>query len=88
MELNGDVRDVITILHGAGGTYMYNLVKNVITKILGNETGEIGLVDLDDSAVISGVAFTTDSYTISPYFSLEEILGDWLSAALLMIWQW
>lgn len=68
MELNGDVRDVITILHGAGGTYMYNLVRNVIIKILGNETGEIGLVDLDDSAVISGVAFTTDSYTIKPIF--------------------
>ena len=47
---------------------MYNLVRNVIIKILGNETGEIGLVDLDDSAVISGVAFTTDSYTIKPIF--------------------
>lgn len=63
-----DVRDVITTLHGAGGTYMYNLIKNVIIRELGNNTGEVGLLDLDDGAVIGDVVFTTDSYTIKPIF--------------------
>ena len=52
--------------HGSGGRLMNELIEKVIKETLGND------VQLDDSAVLSignkRVAFTTDTFTITPLF--------------------
>lgn len=60
-------KDVITLLHGAGGSQMHNLIKEVFLT-LDDKFGEIGLELLDDAAVINGVVLTTDSFTVRPIF--------------------
>jgi hydrogenase expression/formation protein HypE len=62
-----DPKSVITLLHGAGGSYMHNLIKEVFLTLY-DGFGEVGLDLLDDAAVINGVVFTTDSYTVRPIF--------------------
>ena len=60
----------ITMLHGAGGTVMHNLVKNYIVKAfggLGNEA-EVPLEAMDDAAVIGDVVFKSDSHAVKPIF--------------------
>jgi len=53
--------------HGSGGKLMNDMINNVIKEKLGKDS-----VQLDDSAVLdlpgSKIAFTTDSYTITPIF--------------------
>ncbi len=60
--------DVITLAHGSGGKKMHDLIKDIFKKHLSNEILDSG----DDAAqfsVDSGrLAFTTDSYVISPVF--------------------
>ncbi len=58
----------ITLAHGAGGVLMGRFVKEVILKHFGGWQAEVPLEALDDAAVIDDVAFTTDSYTVSPLF--------------------
>ncbi len=57
----------IQLGHGSGGKLMSELIENVIRGILGEEA-----VQLDDSAVFNigdtTIAFTTDSFTVSPIF--------------------
>lgn len=60
--------DLITLAHGAGGTVMQGLVKNTFLKILAPTDFDVPLEALDDAAVINGVVFTTDSYTVKPIF--------------------
>ena len=59
--------DKILLGHGSGGRLMSELIENVIRGILGEEA-----VQLDDSAVFNigdvTIAFTTDSFTVSPIF--------------------
>ncbi|MBB5254469.1 hydrogenase expression/formation protein HypE [Sulfurisphaera ohwakuensis] len=62
-----DPKSVITLLHGAGGAYMHNLIKEYFLQLY-DGFGEVGLDVLDDAAVINGVVFTTDSYTVRPIF--------------------
>jgi len=62
-----DPKSVITLLHGAGGSYMHNLIKEVFLTLY-DGFGEVGLDLLDDAAVINDVVFTTDSYTVRPIF--------------------
>jgi len=60
----------ITMLHGAGGTVMHNLVKNYIVKYfggLGNDA-EVPLEAMDDAAVIGDVVFKSDSHAVKPIF--------------------
>jgi hydrogenase expression/formation protein HypE len=61
----------VTMMHGAGGEVMSELLK-VLTKITHNNAGGIGLESLDDGAVIpisgSNVVFTTDSHIVRPIF--------------------
>src|SRR5208283_25963 len=62
---------VITLTHGAGGTVMQELIKRKLLKALRHdETSgfEVPLEDLDDAAVVRGIVFTTDSYTVKPLF--------------------
>jgi hydrogenase expression/formation protein HypE len=57
----------ILLGHGSGGKLMSELIENVIRGILGEEA-----IQLDDSAVFNigdtTIAFTTDSFTVSPIF--------------------
>ena len=60
----------ITMLHGAGGTVMHNLVKNYIVKYfggLGNDA-EVPLEAMDDAAVIGDIVFKSDSHAVKPIF--------------------
>jgi hydrogenase expression/formation protein HypE len=60
----------ITMLHGAGGTVMHNLVKNYIVKHfsgLGN-AAEVPLEAMDDAAVIGDLVFKSDSHAVKPIF--------------------
>jgi len=53
--------------HGSGGRLMNDMIDSVIKKILGPDS-----IQIDDSAVLQNIgeriAFTTDSYTITPLF--------------------
>ena len=59
---------IITLAHGGGGLKTKQLVDDIIIRHLGN----LELNRLDDSACIdvpqTGLAMTTDSYVITPYF--------------------
>ncbi len=62
-------KDTITMLHGAGGTVMHNLVKNYIVKYLGGySNAEVPLEALDDAAVVGDVVFKSDSHAVKPIF--------------------
>jgi len=62
----------VTILHGGGGLYMQRLIKeHILPKFGGGRSRfnvELPLDALADSAVVEGIAFTTDSYTVNPIF--------------------
>ena len=60
----------ITMLHGAGGTVMHNLVKNYIVKYfsgIGN-AAEVPLEAMDDAAVIGDTVFKSDYHVVKPIF--------------------
>ena len=59
----------ITMLHGAGGTVMHDLVKNYIVKYFGNTASiEVPLEALDDAAVVGDVVLKSDSHAVKPIF--------------------
>lgn len=60
----------ISMAHGSGGEVMHGLIKKYILKYLGANPirCEVPLEALDDSAVINGTVFTTDSHTVKPIF--------------------
>ena len=60
----------ITMLHGAGGTVMHNLVKNYIVKAFGglDSVAEVPLEAMDDAAVIGDIVFKSDSHAVKPVF--------------------
>lgn len=58
----------ITMAHGAGGALMHKLIKDYIVKHLGGSKAEVPLEALDDSAVMDGIVFTSDSHTVKPLF--------------------
>lgn len=60
-------RDIVTLLHGAGGSYMHSLIKDVFSQ-LNDGFGEVGLGMLDDGAIINDVVITTDSFVVRPIF--------------------
>ncbi len=65
-----DSNEKITMLHGAGGTVMHNLVKNYIVKYfrgLGT-AAEVPLEAMDDAAVIGDIVFKSDSHAVKPIF--------------------
>ena len=59
---------VIDKRYGAGGEAMEEFIQKKIMKYLDPTRGEIPLEFLDDSSVINGVVFSTDSYTVDPIF--------------------
>jgi hydrogenase expression/formation protein HypE len=65
-----DKTEKITMLHGAGGSVMHDLVKNYIVKYfggLGNDA-EVPLEAMDDAAVIGDIVFKSDSHAVKPIF--------------------
>ena len=59
----------ITMLHGAGGTVMHDLVKNYIVKYLGGiAKTEVPLEAMDDAAVVDNIVFKSDSHAVKPIF--------------------
>lgn len=60
----------ITMLHGAGGTVMHDLVKNYIVRYFGglDDLAEVPLEAMDDAAVIGDVVFKSDSHAVKPIF--------------------
>ncbi len=59
----------VTMLHGAGGIVMHELVKNYILKHFGGRSSaEVSLEDMDDAAVIGDIALKSDSHVVKPLF--------------------
>jgi hydrogenase expression/formation protein HypE len=59
----------ITMLHGAGGAVMHDLVKNYIVKHFGGASNaEVPLEAMDDAAVVGDVVFKSDSHAVKPIF--------------------
>jgi hydrogenase expression/formation protein HypE len=58
----------VTLTDGAGGEKMTEFIRKFVLANFGGEAGEIPLGMLDDSAVIDGIVFTTDSYVVKPLF--------------------
>jgi hydrogenase expression/formation protein HypE len=60
----------ITMLHGAGGSVMHDLVKNYIVKYFGGlgNAAEVPLEAMDDAAVIGDIVFKSDSHAVKPIF--------------------
>jgi len=58
----------ISLGHGAGGTLMQGLIKDVILRNLGGSGVEVPLEALDDSAVVDGIVLKSDSHTVKPLF--------------------
>jgi hydrogenase expression/formation protein HypE len=65
-----DNQEKITMLHGAGGTVMHDLVKNYIVKYFGGlgNVAEVPLEAMDDAAVIGDIVFKSDSHAVKPIF--------------------
>jgi len=62
-------KGVITMLHGAGGTVMHELVKNYVVKYFGGFDGaEVSLEALDDAAVVGDIVLKSDSHAVKPIF--------------------
>ncbi|PMB75200.1 MAG: hydrogenase expression/formation protein HypE [Candidatus Bathyarchaeota archaeon] len=59
----------ITMLHGAGGTVMHELVRNYIVKYFGGSgKAEVPLEALDDAAVVGDIVLKSDSHAVKPIF--------------------
>lgn len=59
----------ITMLHGAGGTVMHDLVKNYIVKAFeGLAEAEVPLEAMDDAAVVDNIVLKSDSHAVKPIF--------------------
>jgi hydrogenase expression/formation protein HypE len=62
-------KDAITMLHGAGGTVMHDLVKNYVVKYFGGfGNAEVPLEAMDDAAVVGDIVFKSDSHAVKPIF--------------------
>jgi len=58
----------ITLAQGAGGEAMRQLIDGWLSNLFDVSRGEVSLAAMDDSAIIDGIVFTTDSYTVDPLF--------------------
>ncbi len=62
----------ITMLHGAGGSVMHDLVRDYVVKYLGktkpSRPAEVPLGALADAAVVDDVVLKSDSHAVKPIF--------------------
>lgn len=62
-------KEAITMLHGAGGTVMHDLIKNYVVKYFGGKgKAEVPLEALDDAAVVGEIVLKSDSHAVKPIF--------------------
>lgn len=62
-------KDTITMLHGAGGTVMHDLVKNYVVKYFGGlGNAEVPLEAMDDAAAVGDIVLKSDSHAVKPIF--------------------
>ncbi|TRO54092.1 hydrogenase expression/formation protein HypE [Candidatus Bathyarchaeota archaeon] len=62
-------KETITMLHGAGGTVMHDLVKNYVVKYFGGiSKAEVPLEAMDDAAVVGEIVLKSDSHAVKPIF--------------------
>ncbi|MEM2098635.1 MAG: hydrogenase expression/formation protein HypE [Candidatus Bathyarchaeia archaeon] len=62
-------KNAITMMHGAGGSVMHNLVADYVVKYLGGYgSAEVPLEALDDAAAVGDVVFKSDSHAVKPIF--------------------
>ncbi len=64
--------DRITLAHGAGGKATHTLIEAVFLESFRNPM----LAPLEDGAVADGLAFTTDSFVVTPLFFPGGDIGD------------
>jgi len=60
--------DRITMLHGAGGSVMHELIRSHIVKRFASTLGEVPLQALADAAVVEDVVLKSDSHVVKPLF--------------------
>jgi hydrogenase expression/formation protein HypE len=58
----------VTMAQGAGGERMQEFIREFVLNELEHDYGEIPLGALDDAAIVDGIVFTTDTYTVKPLF--------------------
>jgi hydrogenase maturation factor len=60
----------IKMAHGAGGALMQSFLKEYVLKHFKTDRAniEVGIEELDDSAAVNDIVFTTDSHTPKPIF--------------------
>ena len=59
----------ITMLHGAGGSVMHDLVEKYVVKYFGgSRVAEVPLEALDDAAIVGDIALKSDSHAVKPIF--------------------
>ncbi|MDR1993499.1 MAG: hydrogenase expression/formation protein HypE [Nitrososphaerota archaeon] len=64
-----DQNEKITMMHGAGGAIMHDLVKNFLVKTFGAiGNAEVPLEAMDDAAVVGDIVFKSDSHAVKPIF--------------------
>lgn len=62
-------KEYITMLHGAGGSVMHELVENYVVKYFdGESNAEVPLEAMDDAAVVNDIAIKSDSHAVKPIF--------------------
>jgi hydrogenase expression/formation protein HypE len=62
-------KEVITMLHGAGGTVMHDLIKNYVVKYFGGKgEAEVPLEAMDDAAVVGEIVLKSDCHAVKPIF--------------------
>ncbi len=68
----GAKNEQITMLHGAGGSVMHDLVRDYVVKYLGktkpSRFAEVPLSALADAAVVDDVVLKSDSHAVKPIF--------------------
>ncbi|MGC8849050.1 MAG: hydrogenase expression/formation protein HypE [Candidatus Bathyarchaeia archaeon] len=62
------MEDRVRLVHGAGGLFMQEFIDKYILRFFKGGSFEVPLEALDDSSVVDGVAFTSDSHTVKPLF--------------------
>jgi hydrogenase expression/formation protein HypE len=59
----------ITMLHGAGGSVMHDLIKDYVVKHFGGARDiEVPIEAMDDAAVVDEVVLKSDSHAVKPIF--------------------
>jgi hydrogenase expression/formation protein HypE len=61
-------KELVTMVHGAGGAAMSKLIDTFILPYLGGSKAEVGLEALDDAAVVDGIVIKSDSHAVKPIF--------------------